>query len=63
MDSLLSVEEKAVLDKLAEAWNAYIKIEPLHPEEISDFRHKIHSAQRIVMARPAFKQLGLSRNP
>jgi hypothetical protein len=55
-DSHLDSDEKAVLDHLADAWNSFVKLQSVHPEEQSDFRFSIHAAQAIVMARPAQRQ-------
>lgn len=54
--ALLSVAEMAVMNGLVEAWNAWVKLEPLHPDETTEFRRAIHAAQRITMARPVQRQ-------
>ena len=52
-DRILLAEERAVIDMLGEAWNAFMALQVLHADELPDFRKAIHDAQRIVMARPA----------
>jgi hypothetical protein len=49
---LLSAEEQGVVDALADAWNRFLAIEPLHSDNIDEFRHGIHQLQHLVMARP-----------
>lgn len=48
----ITPEERNVIDKLAEAFNAFVKLPILHPMEREEFCHAIHAAQTIVMARP-----------
>lgn len=50
--SQLTDEERAVLDKLAEAWNLFVKLPVQHPMHGQEFAHAIHAAQRLVMSRP-----------
>ena len=54
--ALLSDAERSVLDKLADAWNAFLLMEPLHADHVAEFRTAIHSAQYLVMARPVQRQ-------
>jgi len=53
---LLSDIELSVVDKLGDAWNQFLKLESLHPDSITEFRHIIHAAQHIIMARPVQRQ-------
>jgi len=55
-DSLLTAYEHRVLNNLADAWNTFLKLETLHPDEQTDFRHAIHEAQRNIMARPTRRE-------
>lgn len=48
----LSSEEAAVLDLLAEAWNAFTRLGQEHPDQSAEFRHGIHALQCQIMARP-----------
>jgi hypothetical protein len=52
--SQLTVAEAEVMDNLARAWNAFLKLKAEHPDDLSDFRHHLHACQRIVMARTLF---------
>lgn len=50
--------EIEVLDRLVQSWNAYVKLPQLHQDEVTDFRAAIHTAQRIIMARPVLEEMG-----
>ena len=52
MSTLLLPEEAKTIKALVLAWNAFLKLETLHPDETAEFRHAIHAAQHIIMARP-----------
>jgi hypothetical protein len=54
---LLTAEELRVIDLLAYAWNAFMTLDAVHPEDQNEFRMAIHSAQKIVMARPVQYEL------
>ena len=54
-DLLLTEEERRVVDTLAEAWNAFLELKPVHPDDNQEFRQAIHAAQNIIMARPVMK--------
>lgn len=54
--SLLTDQEHKVIDLLAEAWNAFLELDELHPDEKHDFRKSIHEAQRNIMARPVRRE-------
>lgn len=54
--SLLTTEEARVMDALVQAWNAFVALEVLHPDEPGEFRHAIHAAQAIIMARPVQRE-------
>ena len=41
-------QEKKVLEKLAEAWHEFLKLEKQHPDEISDFCDGIHKCQLVI---------------
>jgi len=55
-DSLLNAGEHEVLRGLVIAWNAFVKLEKLHPDEQDEFRATIHSAQKQIMARPVQRE-------
>ena len=52
-DSLLI--EEACLQCLTKAWNKFIGLPVLHPDDQREFKHAIHAAQNIVMARGYYK--------
>jgi hypothetical protein len=54
----LTEEERLILDKLAEAWNLFVKIPVQHPMHQQEFAHAIHAAQRIIMSRPTARVEG-----
>lgn len=56
-EALLTLHEASILFDLAEAWNKYTLLPEHPPEEIGDFRKAVHDAQRIVLARPARRQI------
>jgi len=50
-------EEKAVLDKLVSAWNAFLGLSQIHPDDTAEFRHAVHQAQNIILARPTLRTM------
>lgn len=52
----ITSEEQQVLDLLGSAWNAFLKLEAIHPDDNPEFRAAIHAAQNIVLSRPAFEE-------
>jgi hypothetical protein len=53
----LTDTERAVLDHLAAAWNAYLELSKAHPDQDAEFRHGIHALQHQIMARPTRRML------
>lgn len=53
MRARLLPQEQVVLDKLAEAWNAFTELGQAHPDQDAEFRHGIHALQYQIMACPA----------
>lgn len=53
----LQPNERAVLDHLAAAWNAYLELSKAHPDQDAEFRHGIHALQHQIMARPTRRML------
>lgn len=49
---LLTADEQKVVQLLADAYNAMIKLEVLHSAEQAEFSQAIHNAQRVIMSRP-----------
>lgn len=50
-------DEKEVVMKLAEAWNAFLLLPTEHSDDVDEFRRIIHAGQEKVMARPARRAL------
>lgn len=58
MTTHLTNPERKTLAKLAEAWNLFQTLPgSAHTDDTHDFRKAIHDAQRIIMARPAYRDL------
>lgn len=55
LEPLLTEGERQVVNALADAWNAFLELKPVHPDDQVEFRQAIHAAQNIVMARPVLK--------
>lgn len=49
--------EKAALDRLIEAWNAFLLLPTEHADDVGEFRHGIHALQQMIMARPVRRQI------
>lgn len=54
---LLNEAESAVLQQTAELWNAYLALPMVHPAEKSELCAKIHDLQRMILARPAMREV------
>lgn len=48
-------EEKKVITASAELWNAFLKLEKYHPDDVHDILFHIHAIQNIVMSREAVR--------
>jgi hypothetical protein len=59
----LTEEERAVVEKLAEAWNLFLQLPEQHPAHNQEMIGKIHDAQRIIYARVVERQEGLVHEP
>ncbi len=55
---LLGDDEQSVIDHLAAAWNVFLSLSPLHPDDLDEFRRAIHAAQHIIMSRPVAREIG-----
>ena len=51
-------EERAVLDKLREAWTLFVALPIQHPMHQQEFAHDLHHLQRLVMSRPTARSEG-----
>lgn len=49
----LTQDEKQVLERLAEAWNAFLSLNDGRADSTDDFRRAVHAAQRVIAARVA----------
>lgn len=49
----LSDDEKGVLFKLSEAWNAFLDLPHKGPDDEAEFKRAIHTAQQLVAVRVA----------
>lgn len=50
-------EERAIVQMLAAAWNAYLRLPVEHADDNLHFRTAIHAAQREVLQRPARREM------
>jgi hypothetical protein len=55
---VLTPQERAVIDLLGEAFNAFVALPREHPSELREFEQAIHVAQTLVMARPTARAEG-----
>ena len=61
--NILSGQELEIIRLLAVAWRNYTQLPVYHPADAAEFRHAIHMAQNIVLARPATKEMYLKDEP
>lgn len=54
---VLTIQELRVVGLLGEAWNAFLAMPIEHPDERTEFRHAIHQAQHLVLARVGARQI------
>lgn len=52
----LTLNERTVLDILAQAWNQFVELPVIHPQDQVEFMQAIHRAQNIVMSRVVMRQ-------
>jgi hypothetical protein len=57
-NDLLTRDERLICDCLAAAWRLFLTLPELHQWDRVEFMHAIHEAQRIVLARPAVREVG-----
>lgn len=53
----LTANERAVVEHLVAAWNAFLKLPQEHGDDTLEFRLAIHSAQEKILARPGRRQI------
>lgn len=56
---MITSAEIDVVNFLSEAWNAFLALPIEHADDISEFRHAIHSAQDMVLARAGRRQINV----
>lgn len=59
----LTSEETTVINLLLQAWNIFATLPVVYLKDGEEFRHAIHAAQNIVLARPAIEDGGRRRMP
>ncbi|WP_165326983.1 hypothetical protein [Stakelama tenebrarum] len=52
----LTEQERAVVEKLADAWNAFLVLPIEHGDDQLEFRQAIHAAQDKVLSRPGRRE-------
>jgi hypothetical protein len=55
----LTDAEKALLNKLGDAFNEFVVLPRQHFMEVQDFVVHLHVLQNIVASRPAYRQLSM----
>ncbi len=53
----LDAFERSILDHLTAAWNAFVTLPAEHPDDVDEFRRRIHGLMDQVMARPIRRSL------
>ncbi|EOX2980405.1 hypothetical protein P3801_32130 [Pseudomonas aeruginosa] len=63
MKAELTADEAAVVDLLAQAWNAYLRLPVEHEAEAPEFCRAIHACQDMVLARCGRRALNGAEPP
>lgn len=53
----MTEQERVVIDRLVDAWNAFLLLPEEHDDDTDEFRHCIHRLQEKVMSRPIRRTL------
>lgn len=53
----LTLDERWAIVQLGRAWDAFLALPVMHPDDQREFRTLIHHAQEKVLARVALRQL------
>ena len=53
----LSAAEINIVQELANVWNQFLTLADLTSDDIHEFRHAIHAAQRLILARTGRRQI------
>jgi len=56
---MVTDQELRVVGLLGEAWNAFLAMPTEHGDERDEFRHAIHQAQHLVLARAGARQINM----
>lgn len=51
--SLLTADERRVMNALVSAWNSFLLLPEQHADDVAEFRHGIHFLQDKLLSRPA----------
>lgn len=54
----LTSAERFVINRLVDAWNAFVELPREHNDDVTEFRHGIHRLQEKVMCRPIRRPIG-----
>lgn len=57
----MSEQEELVLEKLADAYNAFVKLPDLHASDLPEFTFAIHACMNIVLARAGLRETKVYR--
>lgn len=58
----LTDDERAIAILLGKAWDAFLRLPVEHGDDLTEFRHAIHRAQDMVLARPGRRQINSITN-
>jgi hypothetical protein len=53
----MTPDEEEVIRHIVKAWNKFLELPVEHSDEVTEFRHKIHDLQRMIMSRPIAREL------
>lgn len=54
----MTEQETKVLEKTADLWNEFLKLEPIHPADRPDVMFHLHAIQNIIFARSGQREYG-----
>ena len=52
-ESGMTTDERAVADLLVAAWDGYVGLEAMHPDDVAEFAAALHRLQDLLAARVA----------
>lgn len=52
----LTTQEREVVDRLVDAWNAFVALPVEHADDSDEFRRAIHAANAKVLMRPGRRE-------